>query len=150
VAQLVRLAFHLPAAAPAPAIHVLDKDMRAARSLRRELEARVPGCRVTVFESPLDLAFALGSETPDALVVYAGALELSAAELVRKVVARGGGAPAVIVVSSGASGSSEGALVGAGARTVVSKPAGVDDVLEALARRRRGGRSGWRDPQRGA
>lgn len=147
IEKLVRLAFHLPEAAQAPAIHVLDRDVRAARALRRALEARLPGCRVSVFESPLDLAFALGSETPDALIVDAGALELSAVELVRKVVARGSGAPAVIVASSARTEVAAGAVLHAGARKILTKPVAVDDVLEALDERRRGGRGGRRDPR---
>jgi DNA-binding response OmpR family regulator len=148
IERMVRQAFHLTEGVGAPAIHVLEKDMRSARTLRRDLEARVPGCRVTVFESSLDLAFALGSETPDALIVDAGALELNAVELVRKVVARGGGAPAVIVVASPRADVSPGPLMAAGARTLLNKPVGVDDVLQALDERRRGGRVTRRDPKR--
>lgn len=133
VQRLVRTAFHLGETASTSTIYVLDKDGRAVRALRRELEARLTGSRVFVFDSVVDLLFAVASEPPDTIVIDVSALDMSGVDFIRRLVSRAAPATPVTVVAmaSGRDGPSS-ALIGAGARAVLTKPVGVEDLVASL------------------
>lgn len=133
VQRLVRGAFHLAEAASSSTIYVLDKDGRSVRGLRRDLEARLAGSRVFVFDSVVDLLFAVASEPPDTIIIDVGALDMNGVDFIRRLVARASPSTPVTVVAlaSGRDGPIS-ALLGAGARAVLTKPVGVEDLVASL------------------
>jgi excisionase family DNA binding protein len=138
VDRLVRAVFHLPSGNGHPInIHVIDPDPRAGRLVRRELETRLPGCRVTIFESPIDALFAMPLERPDLVLLDCAEVDLGPAELIRRILTHQGGRPLPIVALGSADAQKE-ALLAAGAKAVLGKPCGVDDIVAHLQQGRGG------------
>jgi excisionase family DNA binding protein len=133
IEALVREAFNLPEPTPVETYYIVDRDARSARSLRRDLESKNPGCRVSIFASPVDLLFAIAAQPPDAVVVDGNTLDCDPAELVRRVVARG----SAVVGMGGRNDNQAAVVLGAGARIYLTKPVGADDVLAGLRTVRR-------------
>jgi excisionase family DNA binding protein len=132
VDRLVRAVFHLPSDGPS-CIHIIDPDVRAGRLLRRDLETRLPGCRVSVFESPIDALFAIPVDRPDLILLDTVELDLGPAELIRRLVTRDSAQPVPILAVGSARGESQRAqLLAAGARAVLVKPFEVERIVEHL------------------
>jgi DNA-binding NarL/FixJ family response regulator len=109
----------------------VDSDPRAARALRLELEAKVPGCRVAVFESAIEEMFALASGPPDVLLLDIGEMQLTPAEVLRRICSHGG-EPAFPVLAIAVNETLREGALAAGARSFLVKPCKVDEVLEIL------------------
>jgi excisionase family DNA binding protein len=133
VERVVRATFQLPdvTAGETPSIHIVEADPRAARQMRRDLEERLPGCRVTTFETAVEAVFAMSAEPPAVLVMDLDEVDLTATELLRRICARGG-QPAFPVLAVGAAEALRAAALGAGARSFLIKPYLADDIIDVL------------------
>ncbi len=133
--RLVRAVFHIPLSLEGSPthIHIIDPDQRSGKLLRRELETRLPGCRVSVFESPIDALFTLSSEPPDVVLLDVGEVDLTPAELIRRILNHQQQVPLpILAVAPPRSEGLRTSLLAAGARAFLVKPYGVDEVLEQL------------------
>src|SRR5262249_21388885 len=127
VDRIVRAVFRLPdGSATAPTIHIVDPDARSGKVLRRELEARLPGCRGGLFESAIDALFTLPVERPDLLLVDVTEPDVNPTALIRRLAARAGELPILAMCPARAE-SLGSAAVAAGARGALQKPCNVDD-----------------------
>lgn len=131
--RVVRATFQLPhLAGAAPSVHIIDSDARASRLVRRELEKRIPGCRVTLFDSPIEALFALSAERPDALLIDIGDMELTPMDVLRRIAGHAW-EPSLHVLACARLENMRAAAISAGARTFLVKPYSAESILEALA-----------------
>jgi FixJ family two-component response regulator len=130
IGRVVRATFHLPdlLTPPAPVVHIVDGDPRASRLVRRGLEELVPGCRVVIFESPVEALLALAVERPTLLVVDLDLPALTPAELLRAISSHVWEVPLCIVAVSRDQ-AMDGPAIAAGAHTFAANPY----TAEALA-----------------
>ncbi len=134
VERVVRTTFQLPeqvAGGSTPVIHIVDPDPRAARALRREIEEKVPGCRVTVFDSALDAVFALSTDHPDLLLLDIADMDLHPTDVLKSICARAG-QPAFPVLAAGRAEAQRAGALAAGARSFLVKPCQAEQILEHL------------------
>jgi excisionase family DNA binding protein len=133
VDRVVRTTFQLAdTIGPAmPSIHIVDTDARLTRLIRRELEEKLPGCRVTLFESPIEALFALSVERPDLLLLDIGDMDLSPAEVLRRIAGHAW-QPAVPVLAVSRAESMRAQALAAGARAFMVKPYTVETILAHL------------------
>jgi excisionase family DNA binding protein len=134
VARAVRAAFHIPdSAATLPTIHIVDPDARSARTLRRDLESRLPGCRVILFDSSVDALLTLPVERPDLLLFDVTDPDVNPTAFITRVAGHVGDAALAILALAPARAESLGAAaVAAGARASIQKPCNVEEVLAHL------------------
>jgi excisionase family DNA binding protein len=139
VTRVVRAAFHLPEDASNVSqrpvvIHIVDTDLRLARSLRRDFEGRLPNCQVSHFDSPIDAMFAVTLDRPDVLVLNVSDLALHADDLIRRIIGRLTDHPIkVIAVGDERADARRDAVLAAGARCLLTKPFEVEDLLAHAA-----------------
>lgn len=134
--RLVRAAFHIGGdGVPAlpgggPSILVVDADSRFARTIRREIEERVPGCRVATYETCIDALIAIGADRPDVMILDVGLSDLDCVEMIRRVQARSSSKPVTIIaVASQEREALRPQLTEAGARDLLVKPLTAERLI---------------------
>jgi excisionase family DNA binding protein len=91
VERYVRAVFHPAEVDGQPmSVLIIDPDARAGRSTRRELETRLPGCRVSLFESAVEGLMAIPIERPEIVLMDGADVQLAPAELVRRLCMQSG------------------------------------------------------------
>jgi excisionase family DNA binding protein len=139
--RLVRTAFHIgsdgiPVADVGPSILVVDGDSRFAKSIRREIEERVPGCRVATYETCIDALIAIGADRPDVMILDVGLSDLDCVEMIRRVHARTQAKPVTIIAVAGQEREAlRTQLAAAGAKDFLVKPLTADRLLPYFASR---------------
>jgi excisionase family DNA binding protein len=131
----VRDAFGIPERAPRPrpTIHIVDRDTRAGRNLRRELEQHLPDARITHFVSPVDALFAVTLDQPDLIILDVGNLDLEPGHVIQRILARlPDSEPRILASCPDERHELRSAAMGAGARSFLVKPVSVADVVACL------------------
>ncbi len=134
VDRLVRAAFHIAGdgagAEGGPSILVVDGDSRFAKSIRREIEERVPGCRVATYETCIDALIAIGADRPDVMILDVGLSDLDCVEMIRRVQARTLAKPVTIIAVAGQEREAlRPQLAAAGAKDFLVKPLTAERLL---------------------
>ncbi len=113
-----------------PKVHVIDESSDSASSIERALSARFD---VTAFAEPVDALIAIGSETPDVIVLEVAGDKLDGLSTIQRLRSVEGTQHVRIVAYSARSDLRQQAL-DAGATTFVNKPdvSKLTDAVESL------------------